>query len=758
MEPNFSVLGKPRPIRDAALKVTGRKMYVDDMELPGMLYGEVLFSPKAHAKITRIDTSKAEALPGVRAVATYQNTTQKKYNSALRFIENELPNTEVIFTDTVRFVGDRVAAVAATTKDIAKAAIKLIEVEYEDLPILLDVEEAAKPDAYPIHEGGNVVAETLVEAGDIEKGLDESDYIFEDRYETQSVHHAAMEPHVCIADWGFDGKLTIYGPIQNTFGYRVIMGRIFDLPYNKIRIVEPAIGGGFGGKIEVTFEPVCAVLSKMTGCPVKITYTRKDCMISTRVRHASVSYMKVGVMKDGRINAVDFRMFTNTGAYTASALNVSGAMSHKVFKSYKIANMRFYNTPVYTNTAVAGAMRGYGSPQAYFGMQRIFNKIAHALGMDPVDLHRKNLVDPDSLDPCFFQPLGNPRPKECLEKVLKLIHYDECLKEQEETKNDRFRIGIGVAVGVHGNNCFGAHRDVTTLMLKMNEDGSAILYTGSHDMGCDTIGTQCAILSEELGIPLDKIDVVQADTDSCLWHLGDFSSRGTFVVGMAAKNLAAKMAPLLCEQASELLEVPADEIVLHDNAAWWKKDETKHVSIPDVMLHCQRDHQQELCVNEKKVADKGPTSYGVHAAKVRVDMETGKVELLDYAAVHDVGRVLNPLILAGQLGGGIHMGLGYALCEKIEYDENGRPLNANLAKYHVLRTTEMPKYKYEFVGGGEGEPGGPYGAKALAECPVVPVAPTVVNAISNAIRAEVNKIPATPETVLAAIKEAREQA
>ena len=477
MDEAFKVIGKGRPTHDAALKVTGQKIYTDDMTLPGMLYGKVLFSTRPHAKITRIDTSKAEALPGVRAVACYKNSPMIRYNSAVRFIENRLPDTERIFDDTMRFVGDRVAGVAAETAEIAEQALKLIEVEYEDLPLLLDVEEAAAEGAYPIHEGGNVVGESFVNAGDVEKGLEESDYIIEDRYTTQLIHHAAMETHAAIADWRYDGKLTIYSPCQNSFGWRVILGRIFGMPYNKIRLITPTIGGGFGGKLELTLEPVAALLSKMTRRPVKVAYSRKECMLSTRVRHGSVSYVKAGYMKDGRINAVDIRMYTNTGAYASSALNVSGAMSHKVFKSYKIANMRFKNNPVYTNTPIAGAMRGYGSPQAYFGMERLFNTIAHKLNMDPAEIQRINLVDPDSLDPCFFHPLGNPRPKECLEKVLKLINYDEAKAEQEATKNDRFRVGVGVACGVHGNNCFGAHRDVTTLMLKMNEDGSAILYT-----------------------------------------------------------------------------------------------------------------------------------------------------------------------------------------------------------------------------------------------------------------------------------------
>lgn len=747
----FREIGKRVPIRDAASKVTGRKIYVGDMKLPGMLYAKVLFSPKAHARIKSIDTSRAESLPGVRAVATYKNTPQTRFNSALRFIEHKIPNTERIFDDTVRFVGDRVAAVAADTLEIAQEAVKLIQVEYEELPVMMTVEEAIKEDAYPIHEGGNIVGQAHVEAGDVDKAMEECDYVFEDRFTTQPIHHAAVEPHVAIADWSYDDKLTIYSPSQNTFGFRVILSQIFNLPYNRIRMSAPAIGGAFGGKLEMTVEPVAAVLSKMTRRPVKLEYTRRECIFGTRVHHGSIACIKTGFMKDGRIHAVDMKFYNDTGAYATSALNVSGAMSHKVFKAYKIENMRFHVNPVYTNTIVAGAMRGYGSPQAYFGLERQINKIANFLHMDPAWLQEINMVDPDSLDPCFHKPHGNPRPKDCLRRAKELIHYEDICKEQEESRDGRYRIGVGVALGVHGNNCFGAHRDVTTLMLKMNEDGTCILYSGSHDMGNDNVGMQKQVVSEVLGIPLDKIDTVEADTDACLWHLGDYASRGTYVVGMAAKKAAESMKKELQKEASDLLEIDPEQVELYDDRAWDSTQEGRSVSIAEVMLHCQRDSMRELCCSETHPAPRGPSSYGVHIAKVQVDTETGKTKVLEYSAVQDVGRVINPLALEGQLAGAIHMGLGYGLLENITYDAEGNPQETCFKQYQLLSASDMPKLYMDFVAEGEGEPGGPYGAKSLGECPVVPCAPAVVNAICNAIGAEIDSLPANPEAVLRAL-------
>lgn len=751
MAETFRAIGHPEPISDAALKVTGQKIYVADMQLPNMLHGMILYSTCAHGKIKKLDTAAAEALPGVKAVATYKNVSQVKYNSAVRFQEHKIPDTERIFDDTVRFIGDRVAAVAAETPEIAKKALSLIQVEYEPLPVYTDVEEAAKPDAYPIHEGGNIVGSIHVDAGNVDEAFKTCDYIMEGRYTTPAIHHAAIEPHVALADFDAKGKLTVYSPNQNTFAFRVILARIFGLSYNKIRVVSPAIGGAFGGKLEMTIEPVAAALSMQTGRPVRIEMSRKDCMLSTRVRHASVAYVKTGFMKDGTIKAADFKLFMNTGAYASSAMNVGGAMSHKVFKAYKIPDMRFHANPVYTNTEIAGAMRGYGSPQAYFGLERQLQKIADFLHMDLADLQQKNMVDPDSLDPCFHKPIGNPRPKDCLARAKELIHYDAILEEQKKTAHDRVRIGVGLALGVHGNNCFGAHRDVTTPMLRMNEDGTCVYYTGSHDMGTDTLGMQMQIVSEVLGISRSRIECVAADTDLVQWHIGDYASRGVYVVGSAAKKVSESMKKLLQEEAGKLLHVPAEDIELANDSAYAKNDPEKHASLGEVMLYCQSVSKRELVAVETHETTSGPTSYGVHIAKVAVDTQTGAVKLLEYAAVQDVGRVINPLILEGQLAGALHMGIGYGLCEELNWDKDGKPSAKTLRQYPLLHAKDMPKLYLDFVETKEGEPGGPFGAKSLGECPVVPAAPAVVNAICNAIGGQIDNLPAKPERVLAAL-------
>ena len=749
----YQAVGKRSPIADAALKVTGRKQYVGDMRIPGMLEAKVLLSPVAHARIKKIDVSKAAALPGVRAVATYENSPEIKFNSALRFFEHQIPFTEKIFDHTVRFVGDKVAAVAADTLEIAKAAVKLIEVEYEPLPVLVDVEEAYQENAYPIHEGGNRLGKVQVNAGDVDSEMDKADHIFEDRYTVPPVNHTAMEPHVAIADYDRAGKLTVYAPCQNIFGYRIILSQIFGLTMNNIRMISPAIGGGFGGKLEMTVEPVAALLSKLSGRPVKLEYNRKESLIATRVRHGAVVYIKTGFMKDGAIHAQDIKVLTNTGAYASSAFNVVGAMSHKVFKAYKIAHMRYTGIPVYTNTPVAGAMRGYGSPQVFFGQQRQLNKIAKFLSMDLVDLQRKNLVEPDSLDPCFHKPHGNPRPLDCLNKGMELIRYHEAVAEQKSSSG-RWRIGVGLAIGVHGNGCFGAHRDATTLMIKMNEDGSCILYTGSHDMGNNTIGVQVQILSEILGISRDCIGVVAADTDATPWHLGDYASRGVYVVGGAAIAVADLVKKELLKEASEVLDEEPEFIELRDNQAFSTRNAAKRATLCEVMVHCQRDSGREIICSSTYASPRGASSYGAHFAKVKVDTQTGEVRVLDFAAVHDVGRAMNPLAIEGQLEGAVQMGLGYALSEGLDFDEAGTPRNTSFKTYHIFSATEMPRIYCGFIE--KEEPGGPFGGKSIGECSVVPVAPAVVNAVANALGLEdFHSLPLRPETVLKAIEKGR---
>lgn len=747
MPNEYSYIGNKYPIRDAALKVTGELKYVGDMKLPNMLYAKMLFSPIAHGRIKKIDTSKAEALPGVKAVATYLNSPRIPYNSAMRFYEHDIPKVEYIFDDTVRFVGDRVAAVAAEDIETAQKAVNLIEVEYEELPAVFDPEEALKEDAVKIHPEGNKITTITQVAGDVDEAFLKADHIFKDRYTVPAIHHGAMETHVAIANYDHMGKLTIWSPNQNTFSYRIILSKLFELPMNKVRVISPAIGGAFGGKLEATIEPVVALLARMTGKPVKLELNRRETMVSTRTRHAAVVYLKTGVINDGTIVAQDINVITNTGAYATSAINVMAAMSHKVFKVYSFKNMRFTGTAVYTNTPIAGAMRGYGSPQAFFGQQVQLNKIANRLGMDIVELQLKNLVKPDGVDPRFNKPHGNPRPIDCVVKAAEAFNWNT---KKSEKSSERYRHGIGMAVGAHGNGCFGAHRDYTSLTLKMNEDGTAVLYSGTHDMGNGSVSLQVQIVAEVLGITPELIECIAADSDATPWNLGDYASRGTFVSGNAAKKVAESVKRELLKEASSLLEESEENLILKDNCVYSKVNELKKATLCEVMIHAQRVSLREIVANETFASNAGLSSYGAHFAEVEVDTETGKVRVLNYVAAHDVGHALNPMSLEGQIEGAVQMGIGYALTEGLEIDDKGKVINASLKRYHLINSNEMPEMKVILVE--EGEEYGPFGAKSIGECSVVPVAPAVANAVINALGCEFNDLPIKPAKILDSIR------
>lgn len=747
MTNNFTHVGKDHPIHDAVLKVTGQMKYTADLKFPKMLHAKILYSPVAHAKIKKIDTSKAEALPGVRAIATYKNSSSVSYNSSMRFYEHKIPEVERIFDDVVRFVGDRVAAVAADSLEIAKKAVKLIEVEYEELPAVFDPELALEESAYPIHLGGNKLGEIVKTAGDVEAGLKAADLIYEQKYFLPAVHHGAIEPHVGIADYDSRGKLTVWSCNQNTFAFRIILARLFDLPMSKVRVIRPAIGGAFGGKLEATVEPVVAQLAIMTGRPVKLEMTRREVIPSTRTRHAAVVELKTGVNKDGTIVAEDMKVITNTGAYAGSAFNVAGAMSSKVFKGYKTKNLRYTGIPVYTNSPIAGAMRGYGSPQAFFAQQIQYNKIAKDLGMDITEFQRKNLVEPNGIDQCFNKPIGNPRPIDCVTKGIEAFAWADRPLVKD---NGRFKRGIGMAIGAHGNGVFGVHRDYTALILKMNEDGTATLFTGTHDMGNGAVTVQLIIIAEILGIQPDLIECVEADTEASPWNLGDYASRATFVSGGAAKKVSLSLKQEILKEASLLLKIPAEEIELSDGYAYIINSPEKKVTLSEIVVNAQCVNQRELIAAETFASIAGATSYGAHFAEVEVDTETGEVKMLDYVAVHDVGKAINPMYTEGQIEGGIQMGIGYALTEELELDEKGKVKNTTFKKYKMIKAHEMPSMKIILVE--EGEHGGPYGAKSIGECATVPVAPAVANAVINALGIEFTKYPLKPERILQALK------
>ncbi|MBU5434137.1 molybdopterin-dependent oxidoreductase [Pseudoflavonifractor sp. MSJ-37] len=748
--PTNGMIGNRIPVRDARMKVTGQLKYTADMKLPRMLHAKVLFSPVAHAMIRSIDTSEAEALPGVRAVVTYKNSPDTPFNCCGENIDET--KNERIFDQHIRYVGDKVAAVAADTIQIAEKALRLIKVEYEELPFYTDPEEAMKEDAYPIHEGGNIAEVVNLGQGDVDAGMKEADLVYEDRYSLPAVHHGAIETHASLAYYDANGKLTVWSPSQDAFAVRVNLSRLFGLKMSRVRVVASAIGGGFGGKIDMIVDHVAALLSIKTGQPVRLVYTRREDIPSSHSRHQMIVYLKTGLKKDGTVVAQDFNVVINAGAFAGGSSSVAWAMGGKVFRIMDTPNIRFKATEVYTNCTCGAAMRGFGSPQVFFAQQRQFNKIARDLDMDITELLLKNLKGERGVDLRDGTPLGDVYVKACVEKGMELFDWKKGLEEQAASKAEggRYRVGVGMAVAAHGNGVFGVHPDTTGIILRMNEDGTVVLSSGCCDMGNGSVSLQGQFVSEILGVSLEDIEYVQADTDTTLWDLGNYSSRGTYVSGAAAVKAANALKDMLIEEAADLLPEDPDRIVFHDGKAWSLNYPDRSATMAELAHHAHHKSQRDLIVAETFASRAMAVSYGAHFVKTQVDTETGEVKVLDYVAVHDVGTPLNPMSVEGQIEGAIQMGLGYALSEGIVRDDKGRVKNSTLRTCHMFTADEMPPIEVALVG--KPEETGPYGGKSIGECSVVPAPAAIVNSVSNAVEGDYHDLPLRKDVVLAGLQ------
>lgn len=752
--PRNGVVGTGTPVTDARMKVTGRLRYVDDMKLPGMLHAKVLFSPVAHARIKRIDTSKARSLPGVRAVVTYEDSPQTLFNANGEDAD-VLPSQKVL-DSRVRYFGDMVAGVAADTVDIAAHAVSLIDVEYEELPCYLDAEAASAPGAVPLHPevrpDTNVLMEVVKTSGDVLRGFERADLVLDQRFEVPAIHHAAMEPHVCICDYDAMGKLTVWTPTQDVFGQRANLAKAFGLPQSRVRVVDPGMGGGFGGKIDLVCEPVCSLLAMKAGRPVKLCLTRAEDVMCGPTRHAEIIYAKTGFTAAGEMCACDYTVYLSCGAQSGGSMSVAWAAGGKFFKAFKCPDMRYRAVPAYTNRSSAGAMRGFGSPQMFYVFGCQFNEAARRLGLDAADVFSMNLRDPDEVDG-IGEPVGNFRAKDCVERGRALFGWDaaRAAARKANAAGGRYRVGVAINVAPHGSSLFGIMPDTCGVMIKMNEDGSITLFTGVSDMGNGSNTVQAMIVSEVLGIPIGHIALVHTDTESTLYDVGAFGSRGTYVGGGAALKCARLARRAIVREAVELLGCAASQVRLRDDGCEVAGDPSRRVTMRQVAEHahaCERD----VSVSAMHGTEAAPISAGAHFCQVRVDTRTGEVRVERYAAVHDVGRPLNPMGLEGQVHGGVQMGLGYALSEGLQVDERGRMRRRNLRDCHLFRSTDMPRdIRVEFLDSCEHT--GPFGAKSVGECGTVPVAGCVAAAVGQALGTSFTKLPIAKEDVLCALME-----
>lgn len=797
------VVGKPEKKVDAVKLAQGKPVFTDDIELRGMLYAKVLHSPVAHARIKRIDVSKARALPGVHAVLTYKDIPRVVYSTAGQSDPIPGPLDTFSLDHKVRFVGDRVAFVAAESEEMAERALELIEVEYEELSAILDARDAMKPGAPIIHDEPefvnfanvadptrNIAAHINIELGNVAEAFKQAAYVFEDEYVVPKVQQAHIEPHVVITYWDEDDRLVIRTSTQVPFHVRRILAPVLGLPPKRIRVIKPRIGGGFGGKQEVLIEDVAAHLTIATGRPVRFEYTREEEFIAARSRHPMRLRLKTGVTQDGKIIANEMYALSDTGAYGCHALTVTGNTGQKAMNLYNAPNIKFHAHVVYTNTPPAGAYRGYGVPQGFFALEVHIEKIARALGYDPLEFRLKNAVKVgDELPMSKAWNEGRPpHPEtiescglaECVERGAKAIGWKRNLPSPFSNLEDKrveiedwrsvpgkpyLRRGQGVACVMQGTAI--PYLDMGAASIKINDDGSFNLLVGATDLGTGSDTVLAQLAAEILGCPIEDILVYSSDTDFTPFDKGAYASSTTYISGGAVVRAAEQVAAQIREVAAKMLNesmsqfanqpdvthhaprITPQDLVLRDRKVI--APDGRCVTLQEVALESlhHKDQQQIMAV-ASFVSPKSPPPFAAQFAQVLVDTETGQITVEKLVMAVDSGIIVNPATASGQIEGGMTQALGYAVCEEMLYDRCGASVIRQFGDYKIFAADEMPQLQTIFVE--TFEPSHPFGLKAVAEIPMDGVAPAVANAVYDAVGVWLNEIPMTPERVWRAMR------
>jgi 4-hydroxybenzoyl-CoA reductase alpha subunit len=757
MSQNYSVIGKRVHRVDGPEKITGNAKYTFDLVLPNMLYGKILRSPYPHAKILNIDTSKAEKMIGVKAVVTGKDSLGVKQGIWRRF--PELCDEEILARSKVRYIGDPVAAVAAIDEDTAEAALDLIEVEYEPLKAVFSPLDAIKEDAPQIHDGVelNININRHIEWGNVDDAFEKCDHIREDNFYCCSQHHVCMETHDAIASYGFDGKLTVWTSTQSSYYIQGLLAGVLGMREGDIRVIKPPTGGGFGSKFELDSPQFCTCLLTMkTHKPVKIVLSREEEFIATKRRTPMYYATKLGAKKDGTLLAKEVRVITEGGAYTAmgaTALYLTGFFSSF---PYRFPNYRYDGYRAYTNTAPTSAMRGFGAPQSTFVGESQLDMMADDLGIDPIEIRRKNGMTPNYVVPgqANIQSCGL---HECLDEI------DKYIKERGKLPLNR---GIGIAAygfmsgGIF--NWFDTPYAFSAALVRVNIDGKVDLFTGACDIGQGSDTTLSMICAEELGVKLDDIRIHAADTGICPADLGAWGSRETLMNGNAVKRAAADAKNQIIEFAAAKMGVNiVYDLDIKDCWIHLVDRPERGLSYYDVVKQAIRGKDGEVIIGRghytphRKGMISPAYSFGVQAVEVEVDPETGRYNLINVTTAHESGTVINPVGIEGQLEGAIMMAGGFGYCEDQPMDE-GKILNPSLADYKMIRAVDMPDTKILEID--TYEPEGPFGAKEAGEGLTNPTAGAIGNAVSRAAGVRIHDLPITPEKVFRALQEKKKKA
>jgi len=760
---NLSVVGKRLPKIDAPDKSTGRAQFTDDISLPNMLYGKLLLSTVPHAKILSIDTSEALKFPGVKSILTGADVPDATWGtSPARYDEY------ILAKGKVRFVGDVVAAIAAVDEETCYKAMKLIKVNYEELPAVFDPMEAMKDgaprlfdDKYP----NNINTHVDHHFGDIEKGFAEADHIREERFVGNRTYQNPMEPHVAIAEWDRHGRVTIYTSTQVVHYVHNQLSRILNLPLGNIRVIMTNCGGGFGSKAATnTIEIMSIFLAKATGQPVKMRFTREEMYLYGRGRHKQYIDLKIGVKKDGTITAVKQKAVLEGGAYSSFGIVSTYYAGSMLATLYKFDNYKYDGFRVNTNLPPCGAFRGHGCPHPRFAFESLLSMLADDIGMDQIDIRLKNAMTPEYRT-CNDLDIHSCEFTACLEDVRKKSDWDK--KKGNLPRGRGIGIGCGGFVSGAGYPIYRSNFPHSSAIIKIEEDGSkAVLFIGDADIGQGSDTALAMTACEGMGISFDRISVISSDSDITPIGFGAYSSRVTLMGGNASKMAGDDIKKQVLSSASEIMKISEVQLDAKDNKVFEIANPSNFIKWEDAAFNffskrgplTGRGHYSppEGLGGTYKGAAVGTSpaySFSATVCEVDVDMETGKVKVLNFWDAHDCGTAVNPLSVEGQAEGAVVMGMSEVLFENEVFDKNGKMVNADLHNYLMATSADMPAIETHVVD--SYEPNGPYGAKEVGEGATLPILGALANAIADAIGVRVFELPITPQKVLEAIQKSK---
>ena len=759
--PELRQVGKPLRRVDALGKCTGSTVYAGDIFLPNMLHGKVFRSSIPHGRIVRLDVSKARALPGVACVITATDLPQS-------VLVTDMPgqtgqkrragsDAHILAGDIVRFIGDPVALVAAETQDIAERALKLIDVEYEPLPAVYDPIQAMQPGAPLVSSPDNIVARWKIRKGNLQEGMAQADLVVENTFNVPFVEHAYIEPEAGVAWIDERNVINIRICTQVVEHFRSI-ALALNIPQNRLHIQGTMVGGGFGGKEDITVEIFLGLLTLHTHRPVRIEYSREESIQAHSKRHPFIITHRTGVTRDGRIIAAEIKMVANSGAYVYLSPYVLLYATATATGPYRVDNVRVDSVAVATNNPFTSAFRGFGAPQACFAYEQQMDAIALKLGMDPYEFRRKNYMKTGDTTPTGQQIKSAAWLEESASRVLEALG-------DKTPEHDSYKIGQGFASYMQ---CYGRItwlHDSSQAWVGLELDGTVVIRCGVPDLGAGQISAICQIASEVLGVPMDTI--ITYSTDSALTPLAGTSTatRQLYMSGNAVLQAANAVRKVLLERASKQLEEPPENLDIADSRVFVKNDPSQVLPLSRLAAMCAADGLSLSNLAMFKAPFTDPIdpetgqgdiwpdfTFGAHAVEVAVDTETGEITILKSVACHDVGRAINPAAVAGQIEGGGVQGLGYALMEDLIVDQ-GRILTPSLSEYLIPTSKDLPSTQVIILESGTGL--GPYGAKGIGEPSLTPAAPAVANAVADAIGSRIFTLPITPERVLQALEKAQ---